>query len=169
MQSQGVKINWLADKMGMKSVALDFLINESPKIDDDLYNQIIDYLESYELELELYDPEIDKNLDLFDSNLNIGIGERIRLFARKKYNTSKKLAEAMDISPQQLQQYISGNREPGSKILLKLLQLGCDINWLLSGSDKIESYKIFKLEKDLIQCKEKLNKISELLKPNNIL
>ena len=70
----------------------------------------------------------------------------------------------MDISPQQLHQYISAKREPGSKILVKLLKLGCDINWLLSGSESMESFKIDKLEKELSKLQENLNQIANMVK-----
>jgi transcriptional regulator with XRE-family HTH domain len=94
--------------------------------------------------------DTNENEDLFtDDSLQLGVGERMRLFAKRKYGTLKKLAEAMQISPQQLQQYISGHREPGSRILAKLLRLGCDVNWLLGGKESLESYKIYKLESEL--------------------
>ena len=73
----------------------------------------------------------------------------------------------MDISPQQLHQYISGKREPGSRILVKLLKLGCDINWLLSGSESMENFKIDKLEKELNKMQENLNQIAQLVKKQN--
>lgn len=146
----GIKHSMIADKLDMKVQTLAYLINESPQFDDDLYKQVKKIIDDYQFELNLFDVETSDNLDLFnDDKLQMGIGERMRLFARKKYGTLKKLAEAMQISPQQLQQYISGKREPGTRILAKLLRLGCDVNWLLGGKESLESYKIYKLESEL--------------------
>ncbi|TSA28388.1 MAG: XRE family transcriptional regulator, partial [Ignavibacteriales bacterium] len=112
-----------------------------------------------------FEGDYPENLDLFtDDKLQLGIGERLRLFAKRKYGTLKKLAEAMKISPQQLQQYISGKREPGTRIMVKLLKLGCDVNWLLGGKESIESYKIYKLETELRKLQSSFTQIADLTK-----
>lgn len=141
------------------------MLNESKKIDPDLLKLIKEVINSYQYEQELFSNRFDDNYDLFDDEkLRIGIGGRIRIFAKRKYGTLKKLANAMDISPQQLQQYISGKREPGSRILIKLLKLGCDINWLLSGTESLESFKIDKLEREFRKFQDALSHISSLVK-----
>jgi len=169
IQTHGVKQNWLAKKLGIKPQTLSYLLNDSPKFDDHLYKTIKDILDNNEIELDIFNGLGETNYDLFaDEKLRIGIGGRIRIFAKRKYGTLKKLAEAMLISPQQLHQYISGKREPGSKILVKLLKLGCDINWLLSGSESMESFKIDKLEKELNKMQENLTHISNLVKQQNL-
>jgi len=133
-------------------------------MDQDLYENIKDIIDSYQFDLGLTDEEETDNYNLFsDEKLSIGIGNRIRFFAKRKYGTLKSLAIAMNISPQQLQQYVSGKREPGSKILAKLLRLGCDINWLLGGSESVESYKIYKLEKNLRDLQTGYSEISDVL------
>jgi len=165
IQSHGVKQNWLAKKLGVKPQTLSYLLNESPKFDDHLYKSIKDILENNEAELDIFNGMGEANYDLFaDEKLRIGIGGRVRHFAKHKYGTLKKLAEAMGISPQQLHQYISGKREPGSRILVKLLNLGCDINWLLSGSESLESFKIDKLEKELSNLQNSISQISILVR-----
>lgn len=165
IQSHGIKQNWLAKKLGVKPQTLSYLLNESPKFDDHLYKSIKDILENTETELDIFNGMGEANYDLFaDEKLRIGIGGRVRHFAKRKYGTLKKLAEAMDISPQQLHQYISGKREPGSRILVKLLKLGCDINWLLSGSESLESFKIDKLEKELLNLQQSVTQISSLVR-----
>ena len=165
IQSHGIKQNWLAKKLGVKPQTLSYLLNESPKFDDHLYKTIKDILDNNETELDIFNGIGDANYDLFaEEKIRIGIGGRIRIFAKRKYGTLKKLAEAMEISPQQLHQYISGKREPGSRILLKLLKLGCDINWLLSSSESIESFKIEKLERELVNLQKSLTQISHLVK-----
>ncbi len=169
IHSHGIKQSWLADKLGIKRQTLSYALNESPKIDIDLYNQMKEIIEDYQYELNLFKMPPTDDLNLFDDEkIRLGMGERIRLFAKRKYGTLKKLAEAMKISPQQLQQYISGKREPGSKILVKLLRLGCDINWLLGGSESLESYRIYKLEMELKKLQNGFNQISDLMKNLNI-
>lgn len=163
----GIKLSMIAEKLGMKVQTLYYLIHESPHFDDDLYKQIKKIIDDYQFELNLFDGEIYDNNDLFtDENVEIGIGERMRIFARKKFGTLKKLAESMKISPQQLQQYISGKREPGSRMLLKLLRLGCDINWLLGGKESLESYKIYKLESELRRMQSNLSQIADIIHKN---
>ena len=161
----GIKQNWLAHQIGLKPQTLSYLLNESKKFNEDLYKSIKEIINAYQYDQELFNSRFDDNYDLFDDEkIRIGIGGRIRIFAKRKYGTLKKLASAMEISPQQLQQYITGKREPGSRILIKLLRLGCDINWLLSGTESLESFKIDKLERELRKLQESLNQISELVK-----
>jgi len=160
----GMKISMIAEQLDMKVATLTFLLNESPEFDDDLYKQIKKIIDNYQYELNLFESSSSDNPDLFtDDDLHLGIGGRIRLFAKRRYGTLKKLAEAMGISPQQLQQYLSGKREPGSRILVKLLRLGCDINWLLGGKESIESYKIYKLETELRRLQNNFSQISSLV------
>lgn len=164
INSLSIKKSWLAGKLGMKSHTLSFILNEDTKLDEHLYHKIIEAIDSYQYELNLFSEESTSDLNLFDDEkLHLGIGERIRVFAKKKYGTLKKLADAMNISPQQLHQYISGKREPGSKILIKLLKLGCDINWLLGGAESIESYKIYKLESELRKLQDGFTQISNVI------
>lgn len=165
IKSHGIKETWLSEKLGLKLSTFKFLLYESDKFDDDLYDQVKQAIEDYQYDLNLYTEEKAHDLDLFsDEVLRVGIGHRIRTFAKRKYGTLKRLAEGMQISPQQLQQYISGKREPGSRILLKLLRLGCDINWLLGGSESPESYKIYKLESELRKMHEGYSEIESIVK-----
>jgi len=161
----GIKHNMIAEKLGIKVQTLTYLLNDSPQFDDELYHQIKKIIDDYQFELNLFEGDYVDNLDLFtDGKLQLGVGERMRLFAKRKYGTLKKLAEAMKISPQQLQQYISGKREPGTRILVKLLKLGCDVNWLLGGKESIESYKIYKLEAELRKLQSSFAQIADLTK-----
>lgn len=161
----GIKLSMISEKLGMKVQTLSYLINESPKFDDELYKQIKKIIDDYQFDLHLFDGEVYDFTDLFtEKSLQVGIGERIRLFAKRKYGTLKKLALAMEISPQQLQQYISGKREPGTRILAKLLRLGCDVNWLLGGKESLESYKIYKLESELRKMQSSLSQIAAIVK-----
>lgn len=165
LHTLGIKLSMVAEKLDMKIQTLSYLLNESPQFDDDLYHDIKKIVDDYQFELNLFEEAHSENLDLFtDEKLQMGVGERMRFFAKKKYGTLKKLADAMKISPQQLQQYISGKREPGTRILVKLLRLGCDVNWLLGGKDSVESYKIYKLENELRRLQNNFSQIAELTK-----
>lgn len=63
----------------------------------------------------------------------MSIGERLEIFRKSNFSTKKKLAEALDISYEHLYQYLSDKKKPGSEILSKLSELGCNIDWLLTG------------------------------------
>ncbi|MGK9477326.1 helix-turn-helix domain-containing protein [Melioribacter sp. OK-6-Me] len=162
MKTLGISINNLASQLGLRTNTLNYILHDSSALDDELYTQIKDVLNNYQYELRFFDETEDDTLDLFDEDeQHQFIGERIRLFARRKFGTLKKLAAAMEISPQQLQQYISGKREPGSRILMKFLKLGCDLNWLLGGRESNESYRIQKLETRIKEFTKALEGISE--------
>ncbi len=165
IHSHGIKQSWLAQKIGIKTQTLSFLLDDNQKFDDELYKTIKELIDKYQYELGFEeDRSQGDDLELFDeAQLKKGIGQRIRIFAKRKYNTLKNLAEAMDISPQQLQQYISGNREPGSKILIKFMKLGCDVNWLLGGSESIESYRIYKLESEIRKLQGALSQVEHIV------
>lgn len=165
----GIRPSWIAEKIGMKLQLLNYLLHESNTFDDELYKQIKDAIESYQFELHLFEDEFSEAYTLFnDEKLHLGLGERLRFFAHKKYGSLKKLAEAMEITPQQLQQYISAKREPGSKILVKLLRLGCDLNWLLGGKESLESYKIYKLETELKKLQNTFTQILSLVQKSDL-
>jgi len=163
IRSNTIQLEWLAEQVGLNLRQLNYFLNESEEIDDQLYDKLIEAIEEAPFELNLFEENIGEDPSLFEATqLSISIGERIRSFAKKKYGTLTKLANAMEITPQQLHQYTSGNREPGSKILIKLLNLGCDLNWLLGGIEKPESYKIVILENEIKLLREKLSAIVKL-------
>ncbi len=164
IHTYGIKLSYIAEKIGIKTQTLNYLLNEHHPFDDELYKKIKEIIDDYQFELNLFDDVYQEDLDLFNEETQFSIGERIRIFAKKKFGKLKKLADAMKISPQQLQQYISGKREPGAKILIKLLRLGCDINWLLGGKESIESYRIYKLETRLRELEEATEQISQIIK-----
>ena len=93
LHTLGIKLSMIAEKLEMKVHTLTFLLNESPQFDDELYNRIKKIIDDYQFELNLFENENPENLDLFtDDKLQIGIGERLRFFAKRKYVTLKKLA-----------------------------------------------------------------------------
>jgi len=167
IKNYGIKETWLAKTLEIKESTLHYLLFECDKIDDDLYERIHEIVNSYQFELTF--PEDNEELNLFNENeIYKSIGERIRIFAKRKFGTLKNLSVAMEISPQQLQQYISGTREPGAKILHKLLKLGCDLNWLLGGIDSFESFKVYRLENEIKNLHKNIAQISSIIKKINI-
>jgi len=105
------------------------------------------------------------------------LGEKIRFFGDQKFGSIKKYAEALDMKPSSLQKYLNGDREPGTGILKKMLNLGCDINWLLDEDsslvkEKQEKYDGFDIKKaeDLkkqlaqLELNEIIHRLSELEK-----
>jgi transcriptional regulator with XRE-family HTH domain len=68
--------------------------------------------------------------------------ERFREFAISNFGSLSKLARALGITPQTMQIYLNGRSLPNASLLIKMNELGCDINWLLSGvslkPDKVE-------------------------------
>ena len=66
----------------------------------------------------------------------MNIGEKLRVFAKKKLGSVAKLAESLGMKPPSLYNYLNGVSIPGGEMLTKLKNLGCDINWLLSEDEK---------------------------------
>ena len=82
------------------------------------------------------------------------IAENLKIFGEKKFRKNTDFAKALDMMPQSLDKYLKGISIPGGLILKKLAQLGCDINWLLTG----ESYKSPEAELMDKQDRERLDK-----------
>lgn len=99
------------------------------------------------------------------------MGDRIRKFGLEKFGSIKEFAEAMGMSPSNLQAYLQDRREPGTPILKRLIDLGCDVYWLLTGEEnndkrlKIieeQSQRIKELEKENRILRESINKINHI-------
>ncbi len=160
----GIKYSWLANKLDMKLSTLKYFLEDVDIIDDELYERIKELVNSYQYELNLFEDDPAENYDLFDeANFAVGVGARIRVFAKRRFGSYTKLAEALGMSPQHLQQYISGRREPGTKMLIRFLRVGCDINWLLGATERVESYRVYKLEIEVKKLKNIISKISEII------
>lgn len=72
------------------------------------------------------------------------VGQRLKKFAKLRGGVSK-LAELLNISQPRLSQYISGRNQIDQDILLRIGDLGCDINWLLTGKST-NPYSIVPIE-----------------------
>lgn len=64
-------------------------------------------------------------------------GKRIRLFGETVYESIKDFAVDLNMAPSNLQKYMNSEREPGMGILLRMLEMGCNLNWLLSGKGRM--------------------------------
>ena len=63
-----------------------------------------------------------------------GTGKRLRAVADTLYDGNKSaLARAMNMKPGSFSKYLRGNRKPGASVLGRLVQLGVNMNWFLSG------------------------------------
>ena len=73
------------------------------------------------------------------------IKDRILQFVNAVSPTKVDFANRIGIVPQQLQKYIKGFNKPTQEILVKMSELGCNINWLLTGKgEMIAELKAFK-------------------------
>ena len=65
------------------------------------------------------------------------ISQRLREFGTNKFGSVKAFAKALNKSPTSLQvSYLSGRNAPGAPMIAKLIELGCNIEWLLMGVKK---------------------------------
>lgn len=65
---------------------------------------------------------------------SVEIGKNLRDFGEKKFPSLAAFSRALGMNnPQQLQAYLKGTILLGAEKIAKLVELGCDINWLLNG------------------------------------
>lgn len=78
------------------------------------------------------------------------VAQNLRLFGYKRFGTMKKYAEALDMNPSTLYSgYLNGRSLPGPVLLVKLMDLGCNINWLLTSRETPFTYEIKDLSKKI--------------------
>ena len=93
------------------------------------------------------------------------VAQNLRMFGYKKFGTMKKFAEALDMNPSTLYSgYLNGWSLPGPVLLVKLIDLGCNINWLLTSrgtpvQGETEKEHILKLEEELQSLKVSNSKL----------
>lgn len=87
-------------------------------------------------------------------------GERIRTFGLEKFGSLKEFAHALGMSPSNLQAYLQNRRKPCTPILKRLIELGCDMDWLLTGNiNNDRRLKIIEEQNQRIKKLEKENRI----------
>lgn len=66
------------------------------------------------------------------------IADRLTSFGQSKFGSEHgwkaRFAAGLGISTQHLNRYLSGSSEPGKKMFLRLIEMGCDVHWLLTGT-----------------------------------
>lgn len=89
------------------------------------------------------------------------VAERLREFA-KRFDSLAELARLLEMkTPQQLQPYMTGRSLPGFELLVRLRNLGCDPNWLMSGEAKAPSIPPFLAGKDEYDSEEMRQEVDE--------
>jgi transcriptional regulator with XRE-family HTH domain len=63
--------------------------------------------------------------------------KNLRTFIDVVFKSQRALASAMNITPQTLTPYITGNSKPGWEILTKLWNCGCSVDWLIKGEGEM--------------------------------
>lgn len=98
------------------------------------------------------------------------IGDRIRKFGEDNFTSMVEFASYLEVSKANLNQYLQGKNPPGFKMLSRLLLLGCDLNWLLSGKHTSSIMEQLKdrekeLERELLEKDKIISKVAEQLTP----
>jgi len=104
---------------------------------------------------------------------NAEIARRLREFGEKKYPSMAAFARALGIRPQALSSYLKARSRPGYDLLMKLKELGCDIDWLMTGKGENPIFFIGKDEKEVLSYLKSLgiNSVEEaqaFFAPENI-
>ncbi len=81
------------------------------------------------------------------------VGERLREFG-KRYRTMAAFGEALGMSVPNLNQYLIGRSLPGGPVLKRLIGLGCDITWLLTGAKHNTSVIMDQLTERMIELEK---------------
>jgi hypothetical protein len=63
----------------------------------------------------------------------MSIGERLRTFAETGFRTITEFAYAIGSSPQNVYKYFKTDREPSAVVMKRLVEAGCNLNWLVAG------------------------------------
>jgi len=99
------------------------------------------------------------------------IGDRIKLFGISKYGNLSAFARAIGKTPDYLTPYYKNKSKPGSDLLILLYNLGCNINWLLTGEgemligDRASPVELGSIEKEKYEAEiKKLREENKILK-----
>lgn len=65
------------------------------------------------------------------------VGKRLKKFGDRRFATKRAFADALDMSYENLYQYLEDKAKPGTDFLKRLADLKCNINWLLTGKEDI--------------------------------
>ena len=104
------------------------------------------------------------------------IGDKIKTFGEKKFDTVTEFARALNMKPQNLYDYFSKGIMPGAEFLMELKKMGCDMNWLLSEEDDNPTlirepeigYKMNQLEKEKEELKEENERLKNIIMATSV-
>lgn len=66
--------------------------------------------------------------------MNYATGQRLKIIAENLFNGNmSELARRLEMKPQALTKYVKGESMPGGLILIRLYNIGVNINWFLTG------------------------------------
>jgi transcriptional regulator with XRE-family HTH domain len=108
---------------------------------------------------------------------NTGIADRLREFGQSKFGSShgwkKQFADALGITTQHLDRYLSAASEPGNKMYLRLINLGCDIQWLLTGDPSPSAPALSHQDQEILRTLraagiDTVDKVKYLLEPEHL-
>jgi len=89
------------------------------------------------------------------------MNKRLKLVIENKFKGKNTLfSEAIGISPQHLQAYLTGRSNPGSEKIEKIGKLGVNIHWLVTGEGEMEFQKP---ENEIIELKEENKKLRAIV------
>lgn len=63
-------------------------------------------------------------------------GKRLKEFADQKFGSITALSKAIGISQPNIARYVKGDVQPTKVLFEKLIEVGCDIEWLLTGRQR---------------------------------
>ena len=67
----------------------------------------------------------------------MNIGKRLEIFIVTNFNEKQEFAKLIEVSPSMLSQWTTEQRVPSGETLRKIAELGCNINWLLTGKGRM--------------------------------
>jgi hypothetical protein len=98
------------------------------------------------------------------------IGARMRRFALSKYGSLRQFAADLEMSASSLNtSYLSGRSMPGGKVLRRLILMGCDINWLLSGLGRAPKPTLQEMIKWRDYCKQQYEYWDKMIEARNLM
>lgn len=95
------------------------------------------------------------------------IGKRLKEFAKSRYGTVSAFAEACSMPQPQMSAYTSDAKSPSIDVLLRFLQAGCNINWLLSGEGEMV-YSIGYNQNETSLTEDEIRQLRTLLKERGL-
>lgn len=93
-------------------------------------------------------------------------GNRLRYLADELYDGNQSdMARDMGMSPQGMNNYFGGEREPGNKILKRLVAIGVNATWVLTGIEPIFLKDIKQVQDQKIKLYDSERKEEQVSEP----